>query len=243
MTETSTDPTTLAARLDDRLGDDSRTWLDTTRQQVAGDAGAMAARFPAVSRHVGTATLDPDADPDDPFAWHVDDAARALLVAALDDDARERELRDCYRHGDARERRGVLRSLEVVDVDPDVAAVLVDDALRTNDTRLMAAALGPAGVATLDDHGFAQAVLKAVFVELDLLAIAEVPARVTPELSRMMADFVHERVAAGRSIPAAAWTVVDRHPPEDRIAAITAETEHADPHRAAAATDALALRA
>ncbi len=239
---TPQDAPTLAETLAGRVDDDATAWLDGARSRVAADPAAIRAAFPAVSRRLGTETLDPDDDRDDPFAWHVDDAGRALLVTAVADDRRDEELRDCYRHGDARERRGVLRSLDVAAVAPDTAAGLVDDALRTNDVRLVAAALGPAGVATLDDHGFAQAVLKAVFVELDLLAIAEVPERVTPELSRMMADFVHERVAAGRGVPASVWTVIDRHPPQTRIDAISAELDHDDPHRAAAARDALATR-
>lgn len=233
----------MARALSDRVDADAWAWLDQARDRVADDPVAVRAAFPAVSRRLGTGTLEPDADPDSPFAWRVDDAGRTLLVAALDFGQRAAELRDCYRHGDARERRGVLRALDAVDVDSDTAAELVADALRTNDIRLVAAALGPRGVATLDDDGYAQAVLKAVFVELDLRSIWGMPERVTPELSRMMADFVHERVAAGRTVPATAWTVIDRHPPTDRVAAIEAERDHADPHRAAAAEDALSRRA
>ena len=39
----------------------------------------------------------------------------------------------------------------------------------------------------------------------------------------MLAAFVHERVAAGRDIPAEVWDVIDRHPPVDELAAIEAE--------------------
>ncbi len=232
----------LEARLDHRLDDDARAWLGDARDRIGADPSQVRVLFPAVSRRLGRGPLDAGADGDDPFTWHRDDAGRALLLAAVDTSARPGELRDCYTHGDARERRGILRALEVVAVDDAVTAELVDDALRTNDVRLVAAALGPSGVAVLDDHGFAQAVLKAVFVELDLARVAGIPERVTPELSRMMADFVHERVAAGRAVPASVWTVIDRHPPADRLAAIEAERAHEDPHRAAAAEAALEAR-
>ncbi|MBY5164344.1 EboA domain-containing protein [Salsipaludibacter albus] len=237
-----TDPAEVTAHLDARLDDDARAWFAESRDRIGDDPAAVRVLFPAVSRRVGRGPLAPGGDGDDPFVWHRDDAGRALLLAAVDPGARPGELRDCYTHGDARERRGVLRSLEVVEVDDEVTAELVDDALRTNDVRLVAAALGPAGVAVLDDDGFAQAVLKAVFVDLDLERIAGIPDRVTPELSRMMADFVHERVAAGRAVPASVWTVIDRHPPADRLAAIEAERDHEDPHRAAAAAAALDAR-
>ena len=46
----------------------------------------------------------------------------------------------------------------------------------------------------------------------------------------MLAAFVHERVAAGRDVPAEVWDVIDRHPPADELAAIEAErsSEFAD---------------
>lgn len=229
---------------------DPDTWLDQARTTVAADPATIRARFPAVSRRVGRGPLDPDADPDDPFEVTVDDHARARLVQALGVEGAAAELPGLYQHGDTREKRGALRSLDHLATDDgalpeglrDVGRALVDDALRTNDTRLVAAALGPAGVALLDDDALAQAVLKCVFVGIDIDRIPGLPGRLTPDLSRMMADFVHERVAAGRTVPAQVWPVIDAHPPAERIAAIQAEAAHPDPVRAEAARAALALR-
>ena len=39
----------------------------------------------------------------------------------------------------------------------------------------------------------------------------------------MLGAFVHERVAAGRDVPAEVWTVIDRYPPAEEIAAIEGE--------------------
>ena len=66
------------------------------------------------------------------------------------------------------------------------------------------------------------------------------PARATPETARMLAAFVHERVAAGRDIPAEVWTVIDRHPPVDELAAIEAERASRYADRREAAERALA---
>jgi hypothetical protein len=240
VTPTS-DPAALRAALAPRADAAGLVWLDERVAEAAADPAAIRTAFPSVSRRVGRQPLDPADVADDPFAWTVDDAARALLVAALPDAARPDELREVYRHGDARERRGALRSLDVADGGP-AAPALVGDALRANDVRLVAAALGPAGVASLDDDAFAQAVLKALFVGLDVVRIPRLLERTTPRLSAMAADYVHERVAAGRDVPAAIWRVVDVHPPADRIAAIEAERDHPTPSRAAAARAALALR-
>ena len=39
----------------------------------------------------------------------------------------------------------------------------------------------------------------------------------------MLAAFVHERVAAGRDVPAEVWIVIDQYPHAEEIAAIEAE--------------------
>ncbi len=58
----------------------------------------------------------------------------------------------------------------------------------------------------------------------------------------MLAAFVHERVAAGRTVPADVWPVIDRFPPEDELAEIVAELDHPVAERREAARAALALR-
>lgn len=245
-----TDPTTitdLEGQLDQRLDDDARAWLASTRTEVAGDPSRIRVRFPAVGRKVGRGPLDPDRDPEGPaedfFAWTVDDAARTLLLTDLGGHLDD-ELKGLYQHGDAAEKRAVLRSLAVVDgVSEDVGIGIVDDALRTNDLRLIAAAMGPYAVRHLDDHALAHATLKCVFVELPLGPIEGLAERTTPELSRMLGAFVHERVAAGRAVPRDVWPLIDRFPPEDELAAVHAETDHPVEDRRRAAEAALADRA
>jgi hypothetical protein len=224
-------------QLEDRVSPEALAWLQETAAEVAENPAAIGAKFPAVGRKVGRGPLDPAADPDDVHAWTIDDAARTYLLQALADPASE--LDELYRYGDAAERRGILRALEHLDVD---ALHLVDDAIRTNDTRLIAAALGPYATEHLPDAAYDQAVLKCVFVGVPITPLHGLE-RVTPDGARMLAALVHERVAAGRDVPAEVWTVIDRHPPEDEIAAIVAELDSPYDDRRGAAERALGGRA
>jgi hypothetical protein len=150
-------------------------------------------------------------------------------------------LAELYRFGDAAERRGVLQALPYLDIE-DRGLGLVDDAIRTNDTRLIAAALGPYATAHLSDAQYDQAVLKCVFVGVPITGLDGIPERVTPDGARMLGAFVHERVAAGRDVPAEVWIVIDRYPPAEEIAAIEGELDSPFEDRRAAAERALSYR-
>ena len=232
------DPGELSAALEERLDDDGRAWLAESVAAIEADPAAIRTRFPMAGRKTGRGPLRPGDDPDDVHAWTVDDAVRTLLLVALGDRVEE-ELAELYRFGDAAERRGLLRALPYLPLG-DRALWLVDDAVRANDTRLVAAALGPYATRVLDDAAYDQAVLKCVFIGVPIRPLDGLPARATPETARMLAAFVHERVGAGRDVPAEVWDVIDRHPPADELAAIEAElaSDYAD--RREAATRALA---
>lgn len=227
-----------------RVGPGPLRWLEDTFGAVSRDRSALAVAFPAVGRHLGRQPLRPGGPAGPPRTgeepWTVDDAGRALLLLAAGDDA-WREVPDLYRFGDAAERRAVLRCLPLLPPD-DRGVALVEDAVRTDDPRLLAAALGPYALARLGDDALGQAVLKCAFVGVPLAAIEGVHDRATPALARMLAAYVRERVAAGRDVPPDVWPLIEAHPPLDELAAIEAELAHpvADRRRAAAA--ALAQR-
>ena len=144
------------------------------------------------------------------------DTARAALLLALPgtaDDVAGRLAR-VYEHGDAAERRAVLLALPALDA-PDRperigarALPVVRDALRTNDTRLVAAALGPYAAAHLDDAAWRQAVLKVLFTGIPVEHVAGLTDRADAELFRMVRDYAAERAAAGRTVPQDAYTVL-----------------------------------
>jgi hypothetical protein len=169
-------------------------WLTDARNQIAADPAALARLFPAVGRKCGRGQLWTD-DPE-LIGWTVDDAVRTLLLVG----ASIEDVTAVYNYGDAAERRGVLRALPLLDLG-DSAIPLVLDALRTNDTRLIGAALGPYSARYLPAEPWRQAVLKCVFLSIPLAWVAELDKRKDGELIRMMRAFAEERQAAGRSIP------------------------------------------
>lgn len=230
----------LTAALEERARPEGLEWLRETSAAVAADPSALRSKFAMVGRKVGREPLDPAADPADVWAWTIEDAARVLLLIAAGERA-EAELAELYRFGDAAERRGILHALPHLPIE-DRGLALVDDAIRTNDTRLIAAALGPYATQHLSDAQYDQAVIKCVFVGVPITGLDGLPERVTPDGARMLAAFVHERVAAGRDLPPEVWTVIDRYPDAEEIAAIEAELQSPFEDRRAAAERALSYR-
>jgi hypothetical protein len=236
------DHDSLERALAERLDADAAEALTLASAEVAAEPARIAVVFPGVGRMVGRGPLTAGAPPDDPHAWTLADAARTLLLVALGD-AVDAEIGPLYRHGDGEERRGVLRALPFLDLARVTGVGLVEDALRTNDVRLIAAACGPYAAAELDDDAIAQATLKCVFVGVPLTGFVGLEDRLTPEIAGMLARFAHERVAAGRDVPDDIWIVVNDFPATDELAAIEAELDHPDAGRSGAARRALDRRA
>jgi hypothetical protein len=135
------------------------------------------------------------------------DTARVLILHAARADTAA--LTRVYRQGTAAERRAVLLALPHL-VPGAEAIPLVEDALRTNDTRLIAAAVGPYAARHLDDHGWRHAVLKCLFTGVPVEAVAGLAerARADAELARMLGDFAAERTAADRPVPSGLYRVL-----------------------------------
>lgn len=202
--------------------------------------------FPAAARLVARGPLDP-ADPQGFLGPTLDDAVRAALLAtysaAVGGAQRQLadEVTDLYRFGDADEKRAVIRALDRLPI-ADAGLPLLSDALRTNDARLVAAALGPYGAEHLDDESWRQGVLKCLFIGVPLAAVAELDRRADEELATMIAAYAYERVAAGRDVPADVWLVLDRFPNAVEQSGLPAELDSPYPDRRAAAERALAAR-
>ncbi|WP_433256922.1 EboA domain-containing protein [Streptosporangium sp. CA-135522] len=179
-----------------------RQWLDGALARLAERPETIARSFAAAGRNTGRTPL-----PDAP-GWTADEAARALLLAALPQDRVTQEVAVLYRYGDAREKRAVLKALPMLEAGP-AAVPLLHDAIRTNDARLVAAALGPCA-RDLDQAAWRQAVLKCVFMDVPLAVVDGLEERADAELAAMLAGLAEERAAAGRSIPADATTLLSR---------------------------------
>jgi hypothetical protein len=195
-------PEHLRAALTEEVADTA--WLEMAVELVSGQPGAIGKLFPAAGRRCGRAALS-ILD-----GWTVDDAARVLLLTALPlrGDELVAELETLYRYGDAAEKRAVLRALPLLDVG-DACTGLLRDAIRTNDTRLVSAAVGPYAV-QLDQAAWRQAVLKCVFMGIPLAAVADLDARADNELGIMLAGLADERAAAGRAMPDDAIALLER---------------------------------
>jgi hypothetical protein len=177
-------------------------WLDEALRRVAADPGAIGPLFPAAGRHCGRDTPLPV------DGWTAQEAARALMLAALPLRGEElaKEVDALYRYGDAAEKRAVLKALPLLPLG-DSATELLRDAIRTNDTRLVAAALGPYA-AHLDDATWRQGVLKCVFMGIPLAVVHGLAERADAELAAMLAGLAAERRAAGRDMPADALALL-----------------------------------
>ncbi|MFD6327661.1 EboA domain-containing protein [Streptomyces sp. NPDC058442] len=177
----------LSARLDTA----ARAWLDQALDEAAGRPGthgpisAWELRLAEAGRRCGPAHAD---------------AARVLILHAARADLEA--LTRVYHQGTADERRAVLHALPHLVPGPE-ARPLLEDALRTNDTRLVSAAVGPYCARHLDAHAWRHAVLKCLFTGVDVDRVADLPrrARGDGELARMLGDYADERTAAGRPVP------------------------------------------
>ncbi|MBM9506478.1 EboA domain-containing protein [Actinacidiphila acididurans] len=129
------------------------------------------------------------------------DAARVELLAAARPGVAD--LTALYRQGTAAERRAVLLALGRLEPAAAEGLALVEDALRTNDTSLVAAALGPYAAAHLPAHAWRHGVLKCLFTGVPVAAVAGLSARARGdgELGRMLRAYAAERTAAGRPVP------------------------------------------
>ncbi|WP_309059699.1 EboA domain-containing protein [Streptomyces sp.] len=186
-----TPPAQLHRHLAERLDGAARAWLDQALDEAAAHPGTHGPisvwelRLAEAGRRCGPAHAD---------------AARVLVLHAAHADVDA--LTRVYHQGTADERRAVLHALPHLVPGPD-ALPLVEDALRTNDTRLLAAAVGPYAARHLDAHAWRHAVLKCLFtgVGLDHVADLDRRARGDGELARMLGDYAEERTAAGRTVP------------------------------------------
>ena len=126
----------LRGRLDAALTPTARAWLElalTEAMDAAGQARGQARGLPAWELRFAEAGRRCGED-------GAVLARMLLLQAACADAATVGRL---YRQGTAAERLAVLAALPHLRLDASAGLPLVEDALRTNDTRLVAAAVGP----------------------------------------------------------------------------------------------------
>lgn len=196
-----------------QIMNETERWLSESTTAIAADPARLTRIFALAGRRVGRKPLRPDSDPTGVLFGTVSDHARGELIGRLGGLLPAEELADVlvslYNGGDSAERRGVLRGLGALAIaSPSLPSVVVragvrltQEALRTNESSLVAAAAGPFAAAHLDQHSWRHAVLKLVFMDISLRAVTDLHERADAELARMATDFAAERTAAGRPIP------------------------------------------
>ncbi|MEV0636746.1 EboA domain-containing protein [Streptomyces sp. NPDC050619] len=204
-TPARTPPADLRSHVTACLGSAARAWLDQALDEASAHPGTHGPisvwelRLAEAGRRCGPEHAD---------------AVRVLILQAAraDTDALTR----VYAQGTAAERRAVLHTLPHLVPGPE-ALPLVEDALRTNDTRLLAAAVGPYAARHLDVHNWRHAVLKCLFTGVPVDEVADLDRRAhgDTELARMLGDYAAERTAAGRPVPADLHRVLTLTGPTD----------------------------
>lgn len=172
-------------------------WLAGAERALRADPTAIRTLFPVAGRAAGGGA----------------DEARVRLLVKYADSARDVAdgLTTLYRHGTSAERIAVLRGLaEVGGRAPGAGVELVKDALRSNETGLVAAAMGRFAADHLDQHAWRHGVLKCLFTGIPLTAVTDLARRTDDELLRMVSAFADERRAAGRPVPADALDLLGK---------------------------------
>jgi len=183
-------------------------------------ADELATLIARARRRVGRQPLGESAEPidtpDGPLAiarWEAGDAARvALLLAAIAASGGSGIVKEAYRLGDDAENTALIRGLSLYG-DGEALRETALNAGRTNSLLLLAALTlhNPYPAAHYADHEFNQMVLKALFLGLNIDAVQGLERRGNPELSQMCEDYIDERLAAGRSVPADIWLALAPH--------------------------------
>jgi hypothetical protein len=246
----------LARWLTRQLPAEAATWLQKSAAQIQ-SSGKDADLYLAVSlvtRKLGKADLAlSDADlreanatrPGwDPRDWSADQAARVLLVLALEQDPQRlaRALDQLCNSADVSELVAFYRGLPLY---PDQPRYLprATEGLRTNIKGVFEAIAlrNPYPSEQFPQAPWNQMVLKALFVGSALWPVVGLDRRANAELARMLCDYAHERWSAGRPVSPELWRCVGPHATGTMLKDLERVLEDGtDPERSAAA---LALRA
>ena len=178
-------------------------WLEEQAAAApSASVDALSAAYSQAAARLGNADLEQPFD-----RWTAADAGRAVLLIAVADarnaDAFVEAAIGCYERGDSNEQRSWLKSTAILPL-PERLLPTVIDACRTNILPLFEAVAceNPYPAHHFPERNFNQLVLKALFNNVALARIVDLPARLNPELARMAGDYAAERRAAGRSVPA-----------------------------------------
>ncbi len=246
----------LDSLLQGRLSSSQSEWLAVARAEIA--AGVSDLRFTSLlslaSRHAPRAALEPgEAGREaasaalagwNPERWRMLDAARAALILARRDLAKEsadRAIEDAFQCADEGELRALYRALPLLPK-PGRFAPRMGRGCRSNMISIFEAAAcdSPFPQQFFDDIAWRQLVIKAVFIEAPLWRVFGLDSRLDSELARMALDLIDERRSAGRLVQPQVWLCLGTHSGKRGLASIETELSSSDPIGRHAAILALA---
>jgi hypothetical protein len=178
--------------------------------------------------------------------WGLDEAARAALLLAVADSPAD-EFRvlalQAYELGDSREQESWLRALWLLPRGERFTNEVID-ACRTNIKPLFEAIAceNPYPSRYFPQLNFNQMVLKTLFMGVELSRIIGFEQRLNRELSEMANDYVSEREAAGRGVPADIWLVIASHAGAEALTRLYRYSHDPDPRHRYHAAVGLGLR-
>ena len=157
-----------------------------------------------------------------PAGWSVDEAARALLVLsrpADDENAYAGMVEQLFSTADVRESAALYRMLPLYPF-PERFRARAAEGIRSNMTSVFQAVAhrNPYPSEYFDEGAWNQMILKALFTDSVLYEVVGLDARSNPPLARMLADYAHERWAAGRPVSPELWRPTGPFPAQGYLA-------------------------
>jgi hypothetical protein len=213
----------LRTWLQERLAPAQLTWLETELAKLAaGRARDLEILFGLLPRRLGKADLQL-APPDlaaaasarpgwDPRGWTVDEAARILALlefaAAAPDRFVDAFMQLC-RTAEVSEAVALYRGLPLYP-SPEKLEWQAGEGLRTSMRSVFEAIAhrSPYPKETFSEERWNHMVLKALFIGSPLAPIQGLDERRNPTLARILADYAHERWAAGRPVTPELWRCI-----------------------------------
>lgn len=212
---------------------DAVEWLDGVTAEVAAGAPErfFFTRFSLAQRRFGKGDLplEPADFVDarvaregwDPTGLTCDQAARACIALALpsaDPDRWLATLDKAFDSADVGEAVALYRALPLLP-HPDRLVRRCAEGVRSNMRAVFEAVAlrSPYPAERLDDGAWNQMVLKALFIGSELARIRRLDERANERLARMLADYAHERWAAGRPVSPELWRCVGAHADDEAM--------------------------
>ncbi len=210
----------LAARLDA----EQAAWIDEQAARIAAEPGGKALTLAVglASRRVGKQRLmlseaeaagarevRPGLDSGD---WTVDQAARILLVLASYGGAEAtfaRRLETLVRSGEVGEQVALYRGLPLYPA-PRQVLHIASEGIRSAMQPIYEAVAhrNPYPAEQFSEAMWNQMMVKALFIGSRLAPIQGIDERRNEDLARMLVDYAHERLAAGRAVSPELWRCV-----------------------------------